>query len=202
MLVAKSAAAQRALSDALKERRVEKRYRCMCRGRLQGSGTVDVPLRGETALTRWVAVEHSPPGAPLQLTLVDAYPATGALPRHAAAPPHRHDAQMQLRADGAAQGASTRSGGTWQCSDTPSWATRGAPPHCDTTHDGMHSWLKLPSLGLPQVRRRWKGRGDAAPGAARERGGGGFGGGGGERKRLRGGGGGRGGRADAVPVGF
>ena len=51
--------AVRELSAAFRERRVKKRYRALLVGRLEGSGCVDTPIEGASALSMWRATEHT-----------------------------------------------------------------------------------------------------------------------------------------------
>lgn len=77
LLCAKTGTALAALGRIFEERRVQKRYRALAVGRLDGSGRVDVPLDGRAAVSRWAAVEHTRSLRPGWLTTVDLWPETG-----------------------------------------------------------------------------------------------------------------------------
>lgn len=77
LLVAKTAAARVALGRALEERRVDKRYRALVVGRLEGEGEVDAPVDGRPAVTRWRAVDHGRCLRTGWITVLDAWPVTG-----------------------------------------------------------------------------------------------------------------------------
>lgn len=91
LVFGRGAAAQRALSIAFAERRVDKRYVAVVSGTMDASeGTIDLPLicdwpnrprqmvsheRGKPSLTRWRVLARSPGGSPT--TRVELEPLTG-----------------------------------------------------------------------------------------------------------------------------
>ena len=77
LLVARSARGQVGLGRAFEERRVQKRYRAIVRGRLDGEGVVDEDVDGKSARTRWAAVQHTRGLEVDWMTTVDAWPASG-----------------------------------------------------------------------------------------------------------------------------
>lgn len=77
LLVARTSTCAVGLGRQLETHEVEKRYRAIVIGRLEGEGTVDLPLDDRTAVTRWRTVEHTPSLLPGWLTTVDAWPVTG-----------------------------------------------------------------------------------------------------------------------------
>ena len=77
LVVARSAAARVELGRMFEERRVNKRYRALAGGRLEGEGTVDEPVEGRSAVTRYRAVEHTRCLRSGWLTTVDLHPSTG-----------------------------------------------------------------------------------------------------------------------------
>ncbi len=74
---AKTHAANVALSRAFQERRVQKRYRALLRGRLDGEGVVEEPVDGRDATSRWRTVEVTPAPVTGFATTVDLWPLTG-----------------------------------------------------------------------------------------------------------------------------
>lgn len=77
LVVARSAAARAELGRMFAERLVTKRYRALAVGRLEGEGTVDEPVEGRAAVTRYRAVEHTRCLRSDWLTTVDLHPTTG-----------------------------------------------------------------------------------------------------------------------------
>ncbi len=77
LVVARSARARSALGRMFQERRIHKRYRALAVGRLEGEGSVDTPVEGRSAVTRYLAVEHTRSLRSDWLTSVDLFPATG-----------------------------------------------------------------------------------------------------------------------------
>lgn len=77
LLVARTGTAQVGLGQALEARRVEKRYRALLVGRLEGEGTVDRPVGGRAAVSDWRAVLHTPCPRVGWLTTADLWPRTG-----------------------------------------------------------------------------------------------------------------------------
>lgn len=75
--VGKTATALAGLSGAFERRAVAKRYRAIAIGRLSGAGWMDAPIDGRSALSRFVAVQHTRALRSDWLTTVDLYPATG-----------------------------------------------------------------------------------------------------------------------------
>ena len=91
LLVAKTARAQVFLGRQFEERKVHKRYRAVVMGKVPAPGTVDEPLGGLPAHSRYVPLQTVPSLRSGQLTLVDLFPATGRthqLRRHMAAIGH------------------------------------------------------------------------------------------------------------------
>jgi 23S rRNA pseudouridine1911/1915/1917 synthase len=77
LVVARTAAARHKLGDAFKERRVQKRYRAIVIGRLEGAGEVSTPLDGREAYTAWQVVSHTRSLHTDWMTTVDLRPTTG-----------------------------------------------------------------------------------------------------------------------------
>lgn len=77
MVVAKTARAQVALGRAFEQRRVEKRYRALVVGRVEGAGRIDVPIEGREARTRYSVVQHTPSYSMGWWTTLDLWPETG-----------------------------------------------------------------------------------------------------------------------------
>lgn len=77
LAVAKAGHAEVGLCRAFEERQVEKRYRALCVGRLEGCGVVEAPVDGRTARSRWVAWRHGPSKQLGWLTEVALRPQTG-----------------------------------------------------------------------------------------------------------------------------
>lgn len=75
--VGKTASGLAALNAAFASRSVAKRYRAVVVGRLEGEGTVDVPLGGRPCETRYAAVQHGAAVRCEWLTVVDLWPVTG-----------------------------------------------------------------------------------------------------------------------------
>lgn len=77
LVCAKTATALAELGRAFQERRVHKRYRAICIGRLEGEGRVEVPVEGRAAASRYVPVLHHHALRTTWLTTVDLFPETG-----------------------------------------------------------------------------------------------------------------------------
>lgn len=77
VVVAKAGHAEVGLCRSFEERRVNKRYRAMCVGRLEGFGVVELPIDGRSARSRWVAWRHGPSKRLGWLTEVSLQPETG-----------------------------------------------------------------------------------------------------------------------------
>lgn len=77
VVAARSATAQIGLGRAFQSRSVEKRYRAIATGRLEGSGTITEPVEGRAAETAWKAVAHHPSSRVDAMTTVDLWPRTG-----------------------------------------------------------------------------------------------------------------------------
>jgi RluA family pseudouridine synthase len=77
LVAARTTSAQIALGRAFEERRVRKRYRAIVQGHLKGSGTVNEPVEGRDAESRWEVVDHCPSTRVGSLTTVDLWPHTG-----------------------------------------------------------------------------------------------------------------------------
>lgn len=77
VVVAKTRAALAALGRAFELREVHKRYRALVLGALSGEGTIDTPIDGRPAQTRYRAHDPAPSVRTGFVTRVDAWPATG-----------------------------------------------------------------------------------------------------------------------------
>lgn len=77
VLVARTRRAQVSLGRQLQERTLEKLYRAIVRGKLEGSGEVTTPIDGRAAHTLWRAVSHTPSLKRGWLTVVALHPRTG-----------------------------------------------------------------------------------------------------------------------------
>lgn len=77
VVVARTGRALVALGHAFEQRKVHKRYRAMLAGRLEGSGTIDAPIDGRSARSRYVVRAHVPSVPAGFLTVVDLFPETG-----------------------------------------------------------------------------------------------------------------------------
>lgn len=77
LVVAKTARAQAALGQSFKAREVEKTYRALLLGRLEGEGVVDAALDDRPSRTRYAALAHQPSNRVGCITSVDAWPETG-----------------------------------------------------------------------------------------------------------------------------
>lgn len=65
------------LGRAFQHRKVDKRYRAIALGRLEGRGVVDLPLEERPARSRWRAVQHTPTVSFGWVTTLDLWPETG-----------------------------------------------------------------------------------------------------------------------------
>ncbi len=77
LLAAKTARAMVGLGRQFEERSVEKRYRAVVIGRLDGEGLIDAPVDGREAVTMYRAVRHASSLRSGSLTLLDLWPQTG-----------------------------------------------------------------------------------------------------------------------------
>ncbi len=77
LAVAKTRGALVALSREFASRQVQKRYRVLVSGRLEGEGCFTTPLAGRVAETRYQAVAHTRSLHVGWITTVDAWPTTG-----------------------------------------------------------------------------------------------------------------------------
>lgn len=77
VIVAKTRTAHAALGQAFEGRRVWKQYRAIVIGQLDGAGTVELPIEGRQASSRYVAVCHSHALRTGFITTVDLLPETG-----------------------------------------------------------------------------------------------------------------------------
>lgn len=77
VLCARTRGAAMFLGQAFQESRIEKRYRALLRGALEGEGEVDRPVDGRAARTRWRSVEIVPAPLTGALTVVDLWPREG-----------------------------------------------------------------------------------------------------------------------------
>ena len=88
MVVAKTARAQVALGRAFEHRQVQI-YRAMVIGRIEGTGRIEEPIEGRSAMTRYAVVQHTPSWSLGWWTTLDLWPETGRthhqLRRHMAA---------------------------------------------------------------------------------------------------------------------
>lgn len=77
LLAARTAGVLSALSRQFERREVEKRYRALAVGHLEGEGVWEFPLDGQNAVTRYRVVASSPSLRNGHLTLLDCWPVTG-----------------------------------------------------------------------------------------------------------------------------
>ena len=77
LVVARTTHGQVGMGRLFQQRRVRKRYRALVVGRLEGEGTVDLPIEGREARSRFRAVEHTPSLHTRWFTTVDLWPETG-----------------------------------------------------------------------------------------------------------------------------
>ena len=75
--IAKTASANMGLGRIFQHRRVQKRYRAIVIGRLEGSGRVTIDVQGKAAASRYAARIHTPSTRFGWLTTVDLWPETG-----------------------------------------------------------------------------------------------------------------------------
>jgi 23S rRNA-/tRNA-specific pseudouridylate synthase len=66
-----------ALGRAFAERRIQKQYRAIVRGRLEGEGLIERPIADRAASTRWEAALHHRSLHCEWITTVDLFPRTG-----------------------------------------------------------------------------------------------------------------------------
>ncbi|WP_372846271.1 RluA family pseudouridine synthase [Pontiella sp.] len=77
LLVAKTAGAQRLLGQGFEERRIHKRYCAVVMGPIRSGGSIDEPIDGLAATSRYEPIETVPSLRSGHLTLVDLFPETG-----------------------------------------------------------------------------------------------------------------------------
>ena len=77
VVVAKTATANMNLGRIFQHRQVQKRYRAILVGRLEGHGKVEVDVQDKPAVSRYVARVHTPSTRFGWLTTVDLWPETG-----------------------------------------------------------------------------------------------------------------------------
>ena len=77
MVVAKTARAQVALGRSFEHRKVEKQYRALVVGRVEGSGRIEMAIEGRPASTRYSVVQHTPSYSMGWWTTLDLWPETG-----------------------------------------------------------------------------------------------------------------------------
>lgn len=77
LIVAKTLRVLSQVSEQLHDRRVQKRYRAIVLGRLDGSGCISDPLDGKHATTQYQSIRRVPSLTCQWLTLVDLWPQTG-----------------------------------------------------------------------------------------------------------------------------
>lgn len=77
VIVAKTHSVRVALGQMLEEKTIQKRYRAILQGTLQGNGEIHIPIEDKLCFTKYEIVEHIPTLKETSLTLVDFYPITG-----------------------------------------------------------------------------------------------------------------------------
>jgi tRNA pseudouridine65 synthase/23S rRNA pseudouridine1911/1915/1917 synthase len=77
LLVAKNARSLVDFGHQFEEKQIQKQYRAICLGRLEGDGTIDAPIDDRPALTRYRAAIHTRSVTTDWVTTVDLFPATG-----------------------------------------------------------------------------------------------------------------------------
>jgi 23S rRNA pseudouridine1911/1915/1917 synthase len=77
LLVARTASADVALGHAFADRTIQKQYRAIVRGRLEGEGVVERPIEDRAASTRWTAALHTRSLHCEWTTTLDLFPLTG-----------------------------------------------------------------------------------------------------------------------------
>ena len=77
VICAKTGSAHAALGQMFERREIQKRYRALAIGRLEGRGEVTTPLDDKSAHTRFEAVQHTPSLTPGTVTTLDLWPITG-----------------------------------------------------------------------------------------------------------------------------
>lgn len=77
VIVAKTHSVRVQLGEMLENKAIQKRYRAILQGTLEGDGTIDSPVQGKPALTQFHVVENIPTLKDTSLTLVDFFPITG-----------------------------------------------------------------------------------------------------------------------------
>lgn len=77
LIIAKTASAVMQLGKQLENKEVEKRYRAIVAGKLPELGTIDSPVKGQDALTKYECVKHIRSLKTGWLSLVDLFPLTG-----------------------------------------------------------------------------------------------------------------------------
>jgi 23S rRNA pseudouridine1911/1915/1917 synthase len=77
LVVAKTRSAHAALGQAFEQRRVHKRYRALVVGTLSGAGSIDAPIDGREARSRYVVVGQTPVLKVGGVSTVDLFPETG-----------------------------------------------------------------------------------------------------------------------------
>jgi RluA family pseudouridine synthase len=77
LLVAKTAGAQRFLGQGFEERRIHKRYAAVVMGQVLSGGTIEEPIDGLAAASRYEPIKTVPSLRSGHLTLVELFPETG-----------------------------------------------------------------------------------------------------------------------------
>ncbi|KAL0027620.1 hypothetical protein WJX79_002955 [Trebouxia sp. C0005] len=77
LLVAKTRLGLQGLSSSFEQRQVQKSYRTVVGGRLEGRGYVDIPLDGKPSLTEYRALSQTESGNHGCISTLDLYPHTG-----------------------------------------------------------------------------------------------------------------------------
>lgn len=77
VIVAKTHGVRVALGEMLENKSIQKRYRAILQGTLEGVGTIDSPVQDKPALTQFHVVGNIPTLKDTALTLVDFFPITG-----------------------------------------------------------------------------------------------------------------------------
>jgi len=77
MLVAKTGQALARIGEQFEQRRIEKTYRAIVSGWLEGSGIITQPIEGRDAVTEWKVLQQTPCLKTEQITTLELHPKTG-----------------------------------------------------------------------------------------------------------------------------
>ena len=77
VLIAKTHGARVSLGKMFEDRQINKRYRAILQGTLEGNGTIDTDVEGKAAITHYQVIENIQTLKGTSLTLVDLFPVTG-----------------------------------------------------------------------------------------------------------------------------